>query len=145
MYYHAYSKKTKYRFTMYNINMILLLDRMAQLCVARMMCPMSHASLIPWWQAAEEARQDADGRAQRAEAVAEQRRAEARNLEEWLRKTQEESNLSKARLDSFMKAMGSLQDDRDHILVAYKQLEEKHLQVRSAARSHRLGLRQSSA
>lgn len=95
---------------------------------------MSHASLVPRWQAAEEARQDADGRAQRAEAVAEQRRAEARNLEEWLRKTQEESNLSKARLDSFMKAMGSLQDDRDHILVAYKQLEEKHLQVRWAAR-----------
>ncbi|CAL8242095.1 unnamed protein product [Merluccius merluccius] len=80
-------------------------------------------------QAAEEARLDADGRAQEAEAALEQRRAEGRDLEERLRKTEEESNLSKARLDSFMKAMGSLQDDRDQILVAYKQLEEKHLQV----------------
>ncbi|KAK0134715.1 Golgin subfamily B member 1 [Merluccius polli] len=80
-------------------------------------------------QAAEEARLDADGRAQEAEAALEQRRVEGRDLEERLRKTEEESNLNKARLDSFMKAMGSLQDDRDQILVAYKQLEEKHLQV----------------
>ena len=29
-----------------------------------------------------------------------------------------------------MKAMGSLQDDRDLTLLSYKQLEEKHLQVR---------------
>lgn len=29
-----------------------------------------------------------------------------------------------------MKAMGSLQDDRDRVLNMYKQLEEKHLQVR---------------
>lgn len=28
-----------------------------------------------------------------------------------------------------MKAMGSLQDDRDRVLNMYKQLEEKHLQV----------------
>lgn len=28
-----------------------------------------------------------------------------------------------------MKAMGSLQDDRDRVLNIYKQLEEKHLQV----------------
>lgn len=28
-----------------------------------------------------------------------------------------------------MKAMGSLQDDRDRVLNTYKQLEEKHLQV----------------
>ncbi|CAL8318818.1 unnamed protein product [Lota lota] len=80
-------------------------------------------------QAAEEARVEAAGRAREAEAALEQRRAEARDLEERLRKTEEESNLSKARLDSFMKAMGSLQDDRDLTLLSYKQLEEKHLQV----------------
>ncbi|KAJ3611974.1 hypothetical protein NHX12_020253, partial [Muraenolepis orangiensis] len=55
--------------------------------------------------------------------------AEEAKLDERLRKTEEDGNLSKARLDSFMKAMGSLQDDRDNILISYKRLEEKHLQV----------------
>ncbi|KAM9705682.1 golgin subfamily B member 1 isoform 2-T2 [Menidia menidia] len=80
-------------------------------------------------QAAEEARKEANSRAQAAEEELEQRRGEVRDLEEKLRKAVEESNNSKARLDSFMKAMGSLQDDRDRVLGMYKQLEEKHLQV----------------
>ncbi|KAA8580274.1 hypothetical protein FQN60_005809 [Etheostoma spectabile] len=80
-------------------------------------------------QAAEEARKEADNRAQEAEKELEQRRGEVRDLEEKLRKAEEESNNRKARLDSFMKAMGSLQDDRDRVLNMYKQLEEKHLQV----------------
>ncbi|KAM6896804.1 uncharacterized protein golgb1 isoform 1-T1 [Lycodopsis pacificus] len=80
-------------------------------------------------QAAEEARKEADSRAQEAEGELEQRRGELRDLEEKLRKAEEESNNRKARLDSFMKAMGSLQDDRDRVLNMYKQLEEKHLQV----------------
>ena len=87
-------------------------------------------------QAAEEARAEAEGRAQEAEAALEQRRAEARELEERLGKTEEESSLSKARLDSFMKAMVSLQDDRDLTLLSYKQLEEKHLQVRQWFHPH---------
>ncbi len=80
-------------------------------------------------QAAEEARKEADSRAQAAEGELEQRRGELRDLEEKLRKAEEESNNRKARLDSFTKAMGSLQDDRDRVLNMYKQLEEKHLQV----------------
>ncbi|KAM7378458.1 hypothetical protein PAMA_013391 [Pampus argenteus] len=80
-------------------------------------------------QAAEEARKEADSRAQEAEEELEQRKGELRDLEEKLRKADEESNNRKARLDSFMKAMGSLQDDRDRVLNMYKQLEEKHLQV----------------
>uniref|UniRef100_A0A8C3AZ59 Golgin B1 n=1 Tax=Cyclopterus lumpus TaxID=8103 RepID=A0A8C3AZ59_CYCLU len=80
-------------------------------------------------QAAEEARKEADSRAQQAEEELERRRGELRDLEEKLRKGEEESNNRKARLDSFMKAMGSLQDDRDRVLNMYKQLEEKHLQV----------------
>uniref|UniRef100_UPI003AAD879A uncharacterized protein golgb1 n=1 Tax=Centroberyx gerrardi TaxID=166262 RepID=UPI003AAD879A len=80
-------------------------------------------------QAAEEARREADSRAQEAERELEQRREELRDLEDKLRKAEEESNNRKARLDSFMKAMGSLQDDRDRVLNMYKQLEEKHLQV----------------
>ncbi|XP_029317768.1 LOW QUALITY PROTEIN: golgin subfamily B member 1 [Cottoperca gobio] len=80
-------------------------------------------------QAAEEARKEADSRAQEAEKELEQRRGELRDLEDKLRKAEEESNNRKARLDSFMKAMGSLQDDRDRVLNMYKQLEEKHLQV----------------
>lgn len=81
-------------------------------------------------QGAEEARKEADSRAREAEEELEQRRGEVRDLEEKLRKAEEESNNRKARLDSFMKAMGSLQDDRDRVLNMYKQLEEKHLQVR---------------
>ncbi|XP_068163636.1 golgin subfamily B member 1 isoform X2 [Antennarius striatus] len=80
-------------------------------------------------EAAEEARKEADSRAQGAEKELEQRRSELRELEEKLRKTEEEGNNRKTRLDSFMKAMGSLQDDRDRVLNMYKQLEEKHLQV----------------
>ncbi|KAM9334761.1 uncharacterized protein golgb1 [Symphorus nematophorus] len=80
-------------------------------------------------EAAEEARKEADSRAQGAEEELEQRRGELRDLEEKLRKAEEESNNRKAKLDSFMKAMGSLQDDRDRVLNMYKQLEEKHLQV----------------
>uniref|UniRef100_A0A8C5DS34 Golgin B1 n=1 Tax=Gouania willdenowi TaxID=441366 RepID=A0A8C5DS34_GOUWI len=80
-------------------------------------------------QAAEEARMEADGRAREAEEQLEQKRGEVRDLEEQLRKAEEESNTRRAKLDSFMKAMGSLQDDRDRVLNIYRQLEEKHLQV----------------
>ncbi|XP_067110236.1 golgin subfamily B member 1 [Osmerus mordax] len=80
-------------------------------------------------QAAEEARREADGRAKEAEKELEERREEVRVLEDRLRKAEEESSHSKTRLDSFTKAMGSLQDDRDRVLSMYKQLEEKHLQV----------------
>ncbi|KAM4523917.1 uncharacterized protein golgb1 [Fundulus diaphanus] len=80
-------------------------------------------------QAAEEARKEADGRARDAEKELEQRRGEVRDLEEKLRKAEEESSDRKAKLDSFTKAMGSLQDDRDRVLNMYRQLEEKHLQV----------------
>uniref|UniRef100_A0A3B3ZDT8 Uncharacterized protein n=1 Tax=Periophthalmus magnuspinnatus TaxID=409849 RepID=A0A3B3ZDT8_9GOBI len=79
--------------------------------------------------AAEEARKEAEGRAQEAEKELEQRRVELQELEDKLRKAEAESNQSKTRLDSFTKAMGSLQDDRDRVLNMYKQLEEKHLQV----------------
>ncbi|XP_069021072.1 golgin subfamily B member 1 isoform X1 [Embiotoca jacksoni] len=80
-------------------------------------------------QAADEARKEADSRAHEAEKELEQRKGEVRDLEDKLRKAEEESNNRKTRLDSFMKAMGSLQDDRDRVLNNYKQLEEKHLQV----------------
>lgn len=80
-------------------------------------------------KAAEEARREAESRAQDAERELEQRRGEVRDLEGKLREAQEESSNRKGRLDSFTKAMGSLQDDRDRVLSMYKQLEEKHLQV----------------
>ncbi|KAM6961854.1 LOW QUALITY PROTEIN: uncharacterized protein golgb1 [Tautogolabrus adspersus] len=80
-------------------------------------------------EAAEEARKEADSRAKASEEELEQRRGELRDLEEKLRKVEEESINRKAKLDSFTKAMGSLQDDRDRVLNTYKQLEEKHLQV----------------
>ena len=80
-------------------------------------------------QAAEGARKESDGRAKEAEKELEERREEVRVLEDRLRKAEEESSHSKTRLDSFTKAMGSLQDDRDRVLSMYKQLEEKHLQV----------------
>ncbi|XP_008398570.1 golgin subfamily B member 1 [Poecilia reticulata] len=80
-------------------------------------------------QAAEEARKEAESRAQDAERELEQRRGEVRDLEGKLREAQEESSNRKTKLDSFTKAMGSLQDDRDRVLSTYKQLEEKHLQV----------------
>ncbi|KAL4659430.1 golgin subfamily B member 1 [Arapaima gigas] len=80
-------------------------------------------------QAADEARREAEGRAQEAEKEVEHRRQEVRALEEKVQKAEEESSQSKARLDAFTKAMGSLQDDRDRVLTQYKQLEERHLQV----------------
>uniref|UniRef100_A0A3B4DNZ9 Golgin B1 n=2 Tax=Pygocentrus nattereri TaxID=42514 RepID=A0A3B4DNZ9_PYGNA len=80
-------------------------------------------------QAAEEARKEADGRAEEAERQLEERRSAMRDLEEKLQKAEEDSTQSKARLDTFTKAMGSLQDDRDRVLSQYKQLEERHLQV----------------
>lgn len=80
-------------------------------------------------KAAEEARREADSRAQEAEKELEQRRGEVRDLDGKLRKAVEERNSSKTKLDAFMKAMGSLQEDRDRVLSLYKQLEEKHIQV----------------
>ncbi|XP_035383660.1 golgin subfamily B member 1 isoform X1 [Electrophorus electricus] len=80
-------------------------------------------------QAAEEARKEADGRAEEAERQLEDRRAAMRDLDERLCKAEEEASCSKARLDTFTKAMGSLQNDRDRVLGEYKQLEERHLQV----------------
>lgn len=50
-------------------------------------------------------------------------------MEEKLRQAEEESSSGKAKLLSFTKAMGSLQDDRDRVVNMYKQLEEKHLEV----------------
>lgn len=84
----------------------------------------------------EEARKEADSRAEKAERELEERRAVVRDLEERLRKTEEDASHSKTRLDSFMKAMGSLQDDRDRVLSQYRQLEERHLQVRSHILEH---------
>ncbi|XP_072530207.1 uncharacterized protein golgb1 [Salminus brasiliensis] len=80
-------------------------------------------------QAVEEARKEADGRAEEAEKQLEERRSAMRDLEERFHKAEEDASQSKARLDSFTKAMGSLQDDRDRVLSQYKQLEERHLQV----------------
>ncbi|XP_051974254.1 golgin subfamily B member 1-like [Xyrauchen texanus] len=80
-------------------------------------------------QAVEEARKDADGRADMAEKELEDRREEFRGLEERLRKAEENAFQSRVQLQSFTKAMGSLQDDRDRVLSQYKQLEERHLQV----------------
>ncbi|XP_052433041.1 golgin subfamily B member 1 [Carassius gibelio] len=80
-------------------------------------------------QAVEEARKDADGRAEMAEKELEQKREELRGLKEKLRKAEEDTFQSRAQLESFTKAMGSLQDDRDRVLSQYKQLEERHLQV----------------
>ncbi|XP_051976472.1 golgin subfamily B member 1 [Xyrauchen texanus] len=80
-------------------------------------------------QAVEEARKDADERADMAEKELEERRVELRGLEERLRKAVENAFQSRAQLESFTKAMGSLQDDRDRVLSQYKQLEERHLQV----------------
>uniref|UniRef100_A0A1A8GAG6 Golgi autoantigen, golgin subfamily b, macrogolgin (With transmembrane signal), 1 n=1 Tax=Nothobranchius korthausae TaxID=1143690 RepID=A0A1A8GAG6_9TELE len=80
-------------------------------------------------QATEEARKEADSRTQGAEEELKQRRGEVCDLGEKLRKAEEEGNNRKTKLDSFTKAMGSLQDDRDRVLNMYKQLEEKHIQV----------------
>ncbi|KAI4888823.1 hypothetical protein NFI96_023933, partial [Prochilodus magdalenae] len=80
-------------------------------------------------KAVEEARKEADSRAEDAERQLEERRSVMRNLEENLHKAEEDASHSKARLDNFTKAMGSLQDDRDRVLIQYRQLEERHLQV----------------
>lgn len=64
-----------------------------------------------------------------AENELEKKREELRGLEERLRKAEEDTFQSRAQLESFTKAMGSLQDDRDRVLGQYKQLEEKHLKV----------------
>ncbi|XP_061815556.1 golgin subfamily B member 1 [Nerophis lumbriciformis] len=79
--------------------------------------------------ASEEARKEGDGRAREAEEELEKRRGELRDVEENLRRAKEERDTCRAKLDSFTKAMGSLQDDRDRVLNMYKQLEEKHLQI----------------
>ncbi|KAL2102907.1 hypothetical protein ACEWY4_002075 [Coilia grayii] len=79
--------------------------------------------------AVEEARKEADLRAETAEKELEERREEVRGLKEKLQKAEEDSKQSRARLEAFTKAMGSLQDDRDRVLSQYKQLEERHLQV----------------
>ncbi|XP_062373680.1 golgin subfamily B member 1 [Sardina pilchardus] len=79
--------------------------------------------------AVEEARREADLRAETAEKEVEERREEVRGLEEKLHKAEEDGKHSRARLEAFTKAMGSLQDDRDRVLSQYKQLEERHLQV----------------
>ncbi|XP_026724291.1 golgin subfamily B member 1 isoform X3 [Athene cunicularia] len=50
-------------------------------------------------------------------------------LTEKMKIIREESKQQKAQLDSFIKSMSSLQDDRDRILRDYKQLEERHLVV----------------
>ncbi|XP_032859595.2 golgin subfamily B member 1 isoform X2 [Tyto alba] len=51
------------------------------------------------------------------------------HLTEKVKISREESKQQKAQLDSFIKSMSSLQDDRDRILRDYKQLEERHLVI----------------
>ncbi|KAM9225335.1 golgin subfamily B member 1 [Dugong dugon] len=50
-------------------------------------------------------------------------------LMETLNTIKKESTQQKAQLDSFVKSMSSLQDDRDRIVGDYQQLEERHLSV----------------
>ncbi|XP_037692448.1 golgin subfamily B member 1 [Choloepus didactylus] len=50
-------------------------------------------------------------------------------LIETLKTFKKESKQQKAQLDSFIKSMSSLQDDRDRIVSDYQQLEERHLSV----------------
>ncbi|XP_076799010.1 golgin subfamily B member 1 isoform X2 [Arvicanthis niloticus] len=50
-------------------------------------------------------------------------------LAEALETIKKESFEQKAQLDSFVKSMSSLQDDRDRIVSDYRQLEERHLSV----------------
>lgn len=50
-------------------------------------------------------------------------------LTEALETIRKESLEKKAQLDSFVKSMSSLQDDRDRIVSDYRQLEERHLSV----------------
>ncbi|XP_006864258.1 PREDICTED: golgin subfamily B member 1, partial [Chrysochloris asiatica] len=50
-------------------------------------------------------------------------------LMETLNTIRKESIQQKAQLDSFVKSMSSLQDDRDRIVGDYQQLEERHLSV----------------
>ncbi len=65
-----------------------------------------------------------------AEKELQKKREELRSLEARLRKADEDTFQSRAQLESFTKAMGSLQDDRERVLSQYKQLEERHLQVK---------------
>ncbi|XP_007942083.1 golgin subfamily B member 1 [Orycteropus afer afer] len=53
----------------------------------------------------------------------------ANQLVETLNTIKKESIQQKAQLDSFVKSMSSLQDDRDRIVGDYQQLEERHLSV----------------
>nr|XP_058151720.1 golgin subfamily B member 1 isoform X4 [Dasypus novemcinctus] len=50
-------------------------------------------------------------------------------LLETLETAKKESTQQKAQLDSFVKSMSSLQNDRDRIVSDYQQLEERHLSV----------------
>ncbi|XP_076974303.1 golgin subfamily B member 1 isoform X2 [Tamandua tetradactyla] len=50
-------------------------------------------------------------------------------LMETLKTFKKENAQQKAQLDSFVKSMSSLQDDRDRIVNDYQQLEERHLSV----------------
>ncbi|XP_062933427.1 golgin subfamily B member 1 isoform X3 [Cynocephalus volans] len=50
-------------------------------------------------------------------------------LMETLKTIKKENIQQKAQLDSFVKSMSSLQNDRDHIVGDYQQLEERHLSI----------------
>uniref|UniRef100_A0A8C4FHP1 Golgin B1 n=1 Tax=Catagonus wagneri TaxID=51154 RepID=A0A8C4FHP1_9CETA len=50
-------------------------------------------------------------------------------LMETLKSMKKENMQQKAQLNSFVKSMSSLQDDRDHIVSDYQKLEERHLSV----------------
>lgn len=50
-------------------------------------------------------------------------------LMEMLKAIKKENMQQKAQLNSFVKSMSSLQDDRDRVLGDYQQLEERHLSV----------------
>ncbi|XP_067861368.1 golgin subfamily B member 1-like isoform X3 [Heptranchias perlo] len=54
---------------------------------------------------------------------------ETEDLDEKLKRTEEELKQHKIRLESFTKSMASLQNDRERVLSEYKQLEQKHIEV----------------
>lgn len=78
-----------------------------------------------------------------AEVELEKRRVELRAVKEKLRQAEEENSSMKAKLLSFTKAMGSLQDDRDRVVNMYKQLEEKHLEVKKKKRARERRVKKS--